>query len=42
MVKGKLTVQVWIARSGEMSDELLASELEAAMVDMSECKKLEV
>ena len=42
MANGKLTVQVWIARNGEMSDELLASELEKAMADISERKEFQV
>ena len=42
LVKGKLTVLGWIAMNGEMSDELLASELEAARADRSECKEFQV
>ena len=42
MANGKLTVQVWIARTGEMSGELLASELEEAMAEMSEREKFQV
>ena len=42
LVKGKLTVLGWIAMNGEMSDELLASELEEAMAEMSEREKFQV